>query len=173
MKRSRSVALTLMGASAILLQACEQNEVEAQVFQDLQSCIDAKDLTEDQCKEVYQGAVSEHVQTAPRYATAEQCAVEHGTEACQPQQTSSGGSMFMPLMMGYFAGRMLGGGYGNSTPLYRDAKSPGNFRTSDNKKVPAKFGASKLPKWASQSTKSRTQSASRGGFGKRSSGWGS
>ena len=173
MKRSKSVALTLMGASAIVLTACEQSDVEAQVFQDLQGCFDAKELTEAQCREVYQGAVSEHVQTAPRYATAEECAAVHGAEACQPQQTASGGSMFMPLMMGYFAGRMLSGGYGNSTPLYRDAKSPGNFRTADNKAVPAKFGKTNLPNWASQSTRSRTQSASRGGFGSRSSSSGS
>lgn len=165
MKRSKSVALTLMGASAFALQACDQNEVEAEVFQDLQSCIAAKDLTEAQCKEVYQGAVSEHVQTAPRFATAEQCVAEYGADGCQQQQTSSGGSIFMPLMMGYFAGRMLGGGYGNSTPLYRDARNPGNFRTSDNKTVPAKFGKTNLPKWASQSTRTRTQSVSRGGFG--------
>lgn len=165
MKRSKSVALTLMGASAIVLQACDQNDVEAQVFQDLQGCFDAQELTEAQCREVYQGAVSEHVQTAPRYATQEECIAAHGAEGCQVQQTASGGSFFMPLMMGYFAGRMLSGGYGNSTPLYRDAKNPGNFRTADAKTVPAKFGKTNLPAWASQSTSTRTQSASRGGFG--------
>ncbi len=172
MKRSKSVALTLMGASAIALQACEQNNVEAEVFQNLQSCIDAKDLTEAQCKEVYRDAVSEHVQSAPRYSSAEQCEAEHGAEACQ-QQTAGGGSIFMPLMMGYMAGRMLGGGYGNANPLYRDAKSPGNFRTADNKTVPAKFGKTTLPKWASQSTRTRTQSASRGGFGSSTRSYGS
>lgn len=173
MKRSKAVALTLMGASAIALQACEENNVEAQVFQDLQGCIDAKDLTEAQCREVYQGAVSEHVQSAPRYATQEECIAAHGADACQQQTTSSGGSFFMPLMMGYMAGRMLGGGFGNPNPLYRDARNPGNFRTADNKKVPAKFGKTTLPNWASQTTRSRTQSASRGGFGRSTRSYGS
>ena len=45
MKRSKAVALTLMGASAIALQACEEERVEAQVFRDLQGCIDAQELT--------------------------------------------------------------------------------------------------------------------------------
>lgn len=172
MKRSKSVALTLMGASAIMLQACDEQKVEADVYRDLQGCIDTRDLTEAQCREVYKGAVAEHVKTAPRYATQEECIAAHGADACQQQQTASGGSFFMPLMMGYFAGRMLGGGYGNPNPLYRDAKSPGNFRTADNKTVPAKFGKTTLPNWAAQSTRTRTQSTSRGGFGQRSTGYG-
>ena len=173
MKRSKSVALTLMGASAIALQACDEQQVEAQVYQDLRGCIDAMELTEAQCREVYQGAVSEHVRSAPRYATEEECIAAHGAEACQQQQTASGGSFFMPLMMGYFAGRMLGGGYVNPIPFYRDAKNPGNFRTADNKTMPAKFGKTTLPNWASQTTRTRTQSASRGGFGSSSRSYGS
>lgn len=165
MKRSKAVALTLMSASAVMLQACEEERVEAQVFQDLQGCIDAKDLTEAQCREVYQGAVAEHVQTAPRYTSEQACIEAHGPDACQPQQTSSGGSFFMPLMMGFMAGQLLGGRYGNPNPLYRDGKNPGNFRTADNKQVPAKFGKTTLPKWASQTARTRTASTSRGGFG--------
>lgn len=165
MKRSKAVALTLMSASAVMLQACDDQNVEAQVFQDLQGCIDAQELTEAQCREVYQGAVQEHLQSAPRYATEEECIAAHGAEACQAQQTASGGSIFMPLMMGYLAGRMMGGGYGNPNPLYRDARNPGNFRTADNKPVPGQFGKTTLPKWASETTRTRTQSVSRGGFG--------
>ena len=43
------------------------------------------------------------------------------------QQASSGGSIFMPMMMGYMMGRMLGGASGPwaAQPMYRDAANTG------------------------------------------------
>jgi uncharacterized protein YgiB involved in biofilm formation len=167
MKRSKAVALTLMGASAILLQACEEDRVDAQIFRDLPGCLAAGDLTEAQCQEVYGSAVQQHAETAPRFANREACVAEFGEEGCQQQQTAAGGSMWMPLMIGFMAGRMLsgGGGYSNTEPLYRSRNDPGNFRTADNNKVPAKYGATKLPGWAAEPAQTRTRAVNRGGFG--------
>jgi len=161
-----------MGASAILLQACEDASTEGQVYRNLQGCIDLGDLTEAQCREVYRDALHAHAREAPRYTAREDCVAEFGAEQCQQQTTTSGGSFWMPLMMGYFAGSMLGSNRGAAEPLYRSRNDPGSFRTADNRKVPATFGKANLPKWATTPSRTRTQSVSRGGFGKRSTGWG-
>jgi uncharacterized protein YgiB involved in biofilm formation len=163
MKRSRMVALTLMSSSAFSLQACDNDDVDAQVYRDLQNCIELGDLTEVQCREVYQVAVREHVQTAPRFDSAEQCTQDYGQDQCQ-QVSGGGGSFWMPLMMGYFAARAFGSG-ANVQPLYPSPGDPGSLRTADNRKVPAHFGRTKLPTWATTPLRTRTQTMGRGGFG--------
>lgn len=177
MKRSRAVALSLMSASAVLLQACDDPEVEAQVFRDAKSCIEAGTLTEQQCLDLNQQALAEHLREAPRFRSAEECQAEFGADQCQSHGASSGGggSVWMPLMMGFMAARALDSfsGRSNAAPLYRTRDNPNGLRTGGGYKVGAGYGATaKLPEWATQPTRARTQTVSRGGFGSRSTGWG-
>ena len=55
-----------------------------------------------------------------------------------PQRTTTGGSVFMPMMMGYMMGSMLGWTRNDAQPLYRSMDDVRNFRTGDNQKVSSK-----------------------------------
>ncbi len=92
-------------------------------------------------------AKQEHVKTAPKFATKEQCEAQFGAANCttaaapdgqpatpaqtpgqpaaQGQQTaqSSGSGFFMPLMLGYLGGQMMSRMGQPSQPVYRDAKN--------------------------------------------------
>jgi uncharacterized protein YgiB involved in biofilm formation len=74
--------------------------------------------------------------------------------------------MFMPLMMGYMMGSMIGGrGFGNSQPLYRTRSNPGTFRTSDNKAAGRSTGRTQVAKSSMARPTSKASTRSRGGFG--------
>ena len=174
MKRSKAVALSLMSISAVLLQACDEPEAEAQVYKDVRNCIDSGELSEQQCAALYQQAVADHLRDAPRFASRDDCYAQYGANQCQAFQSSSGGSIWMPLMVGFMASRMLDSVSGrNSTPLYRSSSSPNGFRTASGFDLNSGYGSkTKLPEWATQPNRARTQTVSRGGFGSRSSGFG-
>ena len=112
MKRSKSIGLITMGISVIALTACDEPKVEALVFDDLQQCLADKDLTREQCESNYNAAREQHAAVAPKYASQAECEAEFGAEKCEqaPQRTESGGSIFMPLMMGYMMGSMMNRG---------------------------------------------------------------
>jgi uncharacterized protein YgiB involved in biofilm formation len=172
MKRSKAVALSLMSVSAILLQSCDEPEVEAQIFRDVKNCIETGELTEQMCMELHKDALADHLKDAPRYKTREECYAEFGPDQCEPRSTVGGGGIWMPLMMGFVASRMLDGvtGRNSSQPLYRTRTDPGSMRTGGGAPVSGTYGAkTKLPEWAAQSSRSRTQTVSRGGFGSRAS----
>ncbi len=176
MKRSKAVALSLMSVSAILLQSCDDPAVEADLYRDVQNCLDTGDLTREQCVQLHDAALANHMQTAPRFESREECYAAFGREQCEQQQTAgSGGSgIWMPLMMGFMASRMLDGVSGRqSAPLYRTSNSPDTLRTGRGHPVGSSFGTrTTLPEWASKPARTRTQSVSRGGFGSRSYGFG-
>jgi uncharacterized protein YgiB involved in biofilm formation len=172
MKRSKTVALTLMSASAVMLQACDDPDVEGTVYQNLQSCISEAVFTTQQCEDIHNDAMALHQKTAPQFSSQRDCIAEYGADQCERQPSASGGGsgIWMPLMMGYFAGNLLSGGR-STQPLYR-SRDGNSMRNSSNKTVAKSFGKTTLPGWASKPSTSRTQTVSRGGFGKRSSGFG-
>lgn len=173
MKRSKAVALSLMGASALLLQACDDPDVEAKVYRDVKNCIDTGDLTPEQCIDMHKEALKEHLQNAPRFASRDDCYAQFGANDCQGYSNSSGGSVWLPLMMGFLASRALDSYSQGSAPLYRTRQAPGSLTTGNGYSVGNRYGSTaRLPEWATQPTRSRTQTISRGGFGARSSGWG-
>ena len=179
MKRSKAVALSLMSASAVLLQACDDPQIEAQVYRDIKGCIDAGQLSEEECVDLHKAALAEHLRSGPKYRTKEECYADFGYEQCeQPQQQVSGGSggIWMPVLMGFLASRALDGitgGRRGSAPLYRSSDDPNTLRTSRNYPVGSNYQTrTRLPDWATKPTRSRTRTLSRGGFGSRSSGWG-
>lgn len=181
MKRSRAITLTLLTGAALTVSGCNEEE-PAKFFNSSASCVNEL-KTPEACAEAEKTAMVEHLQTAPKFTSKEQCEAEFGAENCvnPVQQTStahSGGGYFMPLMMGYMMGRsggFFGGNNYAAQPMYRDrnnnAFTGGNRNTaagvfSGNRFQPnAAFSANGMrsaPRVAPAST------VNRGGFGSSS-----
>ena len=168
MKRSKSIGLITMGASVIALTACDEPKVDALVFDTLQQCLADKDLTREQCEANYNAALKQHVAVSPKYTSREACEADFGAEKCEqaPQQTQSGGSVFMPLMMGYMMGSMLANRGGVAPqPLYRSADDSKTYRTADNQKVGTTTGRTQVASSAARAPSVKTSTVARGGFG--------
>lgn len=181
-KRSRTVALTIVGAAAFTLSGCREEQVEARAFPDLASCKAAAQtgdgfLTAADCEAAIAEAEQLHVESAPRYDSLDVCEAEHGSGACgsEAQATEGGsGSIFMPLLTGYLLGNMLAGRgpLARSQPLYRTAD--GKFTNASGSSVfsgnsgKANLSQSQFTKPAATVGKppmSKAAAASRGGFG--------
>ncbi len=148
MKRSRSIRLALLGTVGLVgLAGCDDTPIasEGQFFRDAGEC--RKVLDAATCESQFAAAKQEHVKTAPKFATKEQCEAQFGAANCttaaapdgqpatpaqtpgqpaaQGQQTaqSSGSGFFMPLMLGYLGGQMMSRMGQPSQPVYRDAKN--------------------------------------------------
>lgn len=181
-KRGRRVALVLAGTATLALSACKDDQVDAQSFPDLESCISASKqnalwFTEDDCRKNFAAAEQEYLETAPRYASRELCEQEHGAGNCGgdpvAQQQGGGGFSFMPLFMGYMLGSMLGRGGGVfSQPMVRTAdgryatpKGDQSFATNRGSgRVPAQ-SFQRAPSTLGKPPMSATQVNQRGGFG--------
>lgn len=189
MKKSRYVASVLRGASVVVLAlpiaACDPNpqtmneqtvgEQDVKIYSSTEGC--AADADPTACEAARTQAAAEHREKAPRYASAEQCRTEN--KECEEVRTSSGGSYFMPMMMGFMMGRMLGGGgYGvGSRPVYTDSQG---YATTTGRRLgmpstPSAGGATmvRAPVTAGGDIGTRTATVSRGGFGSSASRFGS
>ncbi|MGO4906919.1 DUF1190 domain-containing protein [Pseudorhodobacter sp. W20_MBD10_FR17] len=182
-KRSRTVAITIFGAAAFTLAGCQEEKVDAAAFPDLQSCTTAAQngslFTAQDCDAAFAEAAALHVEAAPRYDSLAVCEEQHGEGACGTEATATQGgsvSIFMPLMMGYLIGNMLGGSKA-SQPLYRTSggkftNAAGSSTFSGNSGA-TKLGASQFNRPAATVGKapmSRATAMSRGGFGSSSAG---
>ncbi len=142
MKKSRSIRLVLLGSASLALTSCGDSDVppDAKFFSSLSECTAFYD--EATCKKAKISAEQTYSAEAPRFTKKEECEAEFGVGSCenrqvaaasgqsavsgpsaslgQTQEASSGGSFFMPMMMGYMLGNMMGG---NSfqQPVYRGA----------------------------------------------------
>ena len=168
MKRSKSLKIAMMGVGVLALTACEEPQ-DAAVWENVTQCINNEDFTPEACESEFKKAETEHVRTAPKYVQVSDCEADFGEGNCEtaPQQTTSGGSIFMPMMMGYMMGSMLGGGRSGvaSQPLYRSKDDPKNFRTGDNQKVSGKTGPTKVGSQVAKAPSTKTRTTQRGGFG--------
>ena len=68
-KRSRTVALTILGAASFAIAGCREEQVDAQAFPDLNACLAAADegglFTADECRQSFAEAEQLHVESAP------------------------------------------------------------------------------------------------------------
>lgn len=169
MKRSKSIALVMMGAGSLVLSACEEPTVEARVYRDIGQCLDDPAMDATTCQENFRLAEEQHAAVAPKYTDAAACEADFGADQCEPApyRTESGGSVFMPLMMGYMMGSMLGRGNVAAQPLYRSADDPKAYRTADNRNVGAATGKTTVARSAAASPAAKPYTVSRGGFGAR------
>jgi uncharacterized protein YgiB involved in biofilm formation len=120
MRKSRYVSVLLAGASFAMSSCAGTGEEIATVYGDSSTC--AQDWDAESCTTGYRAAKEEHVKTAPMFKTREECEAA-GWAACEvapqtPGTTHAGGGMFMPMMMGFMMGRMMGGGGMMGQPVY-------------------------------------------------------
>lgn len=167
-KMNSRMGTLLMGVSLFALAACEEPRVDAAIFESIEQCVNNGDGTRAQCEQGFNEARSQHAAVAPKYASAEDCQADFGPGKCEqaPQQTTSGGSVFMPLMAGYMMGSLLSGRRSMvSQPLYRSAGTSSAFRTADNRSVGSTTGRTKVASSATSRPSVKTSTMSRGGFG--------
>ncbi|WP_134679328.1 DUF1190 domain-containing protein [Paracoccus ravus] len=180
-KRSRHVALVLLGTATLALAACEDDRVDAQAFPNLESCIAASKenglwFTEDDCRKNFTAAQQELAETAPRYESKELCEQQHGVGNCggdQAAQQSGGGFSFMPLLMGYMMGSMMSRGGGvYSQPMVRTAngqystpKGDTSFASNSGRGKVAPQTFQRAPTTLGKPPMSAAQVSQRGGFG--------
>ncbi|MEE2861967.1 MAG: DUF1190 domain-containing protein [Pseudomonadota bacterium] len=181
--RSRTVALTILGAAAFTVAGCREEQVEAQAFPDLASCRSAAEqqglFTPAECDQAFAQAEELHVEAAPRYDSLAVCEEQHGEGACgsEDQVVDGGGSgsIFMPLLAGYLIGNMLGragGGMAAAQPLYRNAQGgftnaarTTNFGSNAGRAQMSAQNFARPAATAGQAPMSRATATSRGGFG--------
>lgn len=187
MKRSKKAALVLMvPVATLLLAGCGEEREQAMVFTDPSECSAAALNSAAQCEADFASAQALHPQVAPKYLNKEECETDFGAGQCEtaPQQTAQGGSVFMPMMMGFLAGQMMnrggaaganfqqpaaaGAGAGSNVatqPLYKSRDDRGTFRTATNTPVAGGIGPISLK--PSQVKPQVGQVVRRGGFGQQ------
>ncbi|WGL17803.1 DUF1190 domain-containing protein [Microbulbifer bruguierae] len=191
MKRSKKAALVLTVPVATLLIAGCEKEVQGMVYSNPEEC-SAGGWNTEQCEAEYAEAKALHPQVAPKYVSKEECEADFGDGKCEtaPQQTTSGHSVFMPMMMGYLAGQMMNRGAsfqqpgaasaGTNTaatgtkaaaagasvptqPLYKSRDDRGTYRTAHN--TPVAKGTGPVSLKPSQMQPRAGGLVRRGGFG--------
>ena len=186
MKRSTQVKLLLMGSATLILSACGDDKDNAPVFTSIEECTKTGVYTEEFCKKGLEEAQQQHMKTAPRFQSKEDCEKAYGAGQCgfgpaapqQQQQHASGGhsssgeggSFFMPLMMGYMLGNMLNNNRpGYAEPQYRQPPSNYNAGGSNNSGyAKGRPSITDIPSASSSSGSGSSgggSSIARGGFG--------
>ena len=157
-KRSKSLSLLLMGTLALGPAGCGSDRAEVDesftTFTSLEQCNTSGLFTEDECRDFARTALLE----TPQFTSQEDCEATFGVGACQSPDAVTGQesvadastnstqyrhhSSWMPIMMGFMAGRYMGanGAMQGSQGLYRDTKAPQgsstqNFRTATGESV--------------------------------------
>ncbi len=162
MKKSRSIRLVLLGGASLALAACgEDLPPDAKFFTDAAECSVA--FGDQACRKAEAEAQQKLVAEAPRFSRKEECEAEFGPGNCETrQEAGGGGSFFMPLLMGYMMGNMLGGNR-FSQPVFR---GPNNTAVMPNKGQMFNVGSfgSAAGRTGFQAASAVTP-VSRGGFG--------
>lgn len=170
LRKSVSFKPLVIGATGVLLGGCGMDSQEASIYVDATDCKNDNPTFSAQCESTYQQALNDAKDTAPKYATLEDCEYDFGSESCQQEQSASGG-FFMPMMAGYMLGR-LGSGRSNHMPLHTsssktsplrgkwftaDGTNVGNFDSKNKKYSVRESFFNKRP--------TTTSTLKRGGFG--------
>lgn len=137
MKRSKRIALIFMG---LALGGCSSDNMpEPKIYTDKAQCVQETG-DEAQCEKW----LAEAQKQTPRFATKEECEAQFGVGACEgfsPTNSGeslgqnrggesvnanhSGGSFFMPMMMGFMAGHLLGNAMSPASGFYGNPAQPG------------------------------------------------
>ena len=132
MKRSKALSLILMGSLTVGTAGCgtdraEQADQGMYTFSSLDECYTSSIFSENECRDLARSALAQ----TPRFSSLEECERQFGEGACQGAQEKAAdgtvvqersGGMWMPMMMGFMAGRFMSGGgmMQGSQGLYRD-----------------------------------------------------
>lgn len=114
-KRSRRVALTTLTAvgTAALSGCGSANDWgdgpagEGQVFASVAECAASGAFNQQECQDAYAQAQADDANNAPRFATRDICEQEFGSGECQPRVDSTG-SFWVPALAGFVIGGIAG-----------------------------------------------------------------
>lgn len=161
MKKSRSIRLVLLGSAGIALAACGDDSlpVDSKFFTDAKEC--SAVYSSDSCSAAEAEAKKAFLTEAPRFNRKEECEAEFGPGNCETRQEAGGSSIFMPLMMGYMLGNMLGGNRFNQ-PVYR---GPNNSAVMPNNGKSFNVGSFASGGTAAFRPAAQVTQVARGGFG--------
>jgi uncharacterized protein YgiB involved in biofilm formation len=131
-RKSLPVATTL--SVSVGLSGCSPppQQEEAGIYRNAAECEQVYPDRVEQCEQVFNSAQMDHLATAPRFDGLAQCEADFGAGNCEPapenrvaeeqpnepSQAGFGGGWFMPMMMGYMMGNMIGGRSLRQTPVY-------------------------------------------------------
>jgi len=163
MRKSRSIRLVLLGSAGIALAACGEDPLppDAKFFTDTNECSAA--FPTEACQQATAEAQKAAETEAPRFSRKEQCEAEFGVGNCETRQTAGGGSYFMPLLMGYMMGNMMGGNR-FAAPVFRGPNNTAVLPNRGQMFNVGRFGATAAGRPAFQPA-SQVTAVSRGGFG--------
>ena len=168
MKRANAFKFALLGVTALTLVACGEAEEEMLAYESVDACIAAGQQDEAICRSEFAKAEKLHAEVAPRYSRANECYSDFGYNRCY----RSGGSIWLPFMMGYMLAPRGGVGRIYSQPLYRSSAYPNRYYTASNRPIGAVSGNGRTQVASSNAGRpaARTRTVSRGGFGSRAAG---
>jgi len=186
MKRSLAVTLVLMGSAG--LSGCGDAEIDSAVYQSFAECVQAGLYDQARCEADYAQALTSHIQTAPAYASRQDCEAEFGQGQCEVRaaqelglqqaarsqenatvQAGGTGSFFLPMMAGYMMGSMFANNNRMAPQALYRQNGQGAFVNGNGARVASNTGAVRLRSSSSavQAPKTRTTTMARGGFGTR------
>ncbi len=173
MKRSRFVALVGMGASAVLLTACEDpNELlDAKAYHSVTACV-SDGNNKSVCSNAFYAAEENYNTNYPKYASQIDCEDNAGIGKCEPDYPNARNHSWRPLMTGFLMGAALNSRV-KPQPLVASKRSDSGRSTAGgvfimargfNAAVPARAAA---PATQSQIAKAHAtaKTTARGGFG--------
>ncbi|MEZ5856834.1 MAG: DUF1190 domain-containing protein [Hyphomicrobiaceae bacterium] len=177
MKRSRYVALVGMGASAVLLTACEDpNEMlAAKAYDSVSACVtDGNDQAT--CSNAFYAAQDSYNTNYPRYESQYDCEDNAGIGKCEPDYPNARNHAWRPMMTGFLMGAAMNSRV-KPQPLVSNEKSESRRSTVGgvfivsrgfNTSVPARAAK---PATSSQIAKAHAVASTkaRGGFGSTAS----
>ena len=198
MKRSKTLSLILMGSMTLGTTGCGTDRADEGMytFNSLDECVTSALFSEAECRELAMDAIAQ----TPRFTSQADCEAQFGVGACGPSGASPGadpgaapgdpsaaaqeqgatqvqahsGGMWMPMMMGFMAGRFMGGGgmMQGSQGLYRDSAAAGGraYRTADGQSVkadPKGRVTNPSPSMKQSMTHNAKPATGRSGFGSR------
>ena len=121
MKRSKILQVSsLMATAGFTLAACgsppqqtataPEGEWDAPspAYSSVQACVSSGEPAQE-CEAAFKAASAEAAETAPRFASQQDCEQEWGQGQCQ-QTEHKGSSFFMPMLAGFMMARMMNGG---------------------------------------------------------------
>lgn len=163
MKKSHSIKLALLGSASMALVACGDDGPpdDARFFAERKEC--AAVYGDASCSDAAIKAEETHLAQAPKFSRQEQCEAEFGAGNCETRQQVGGGSYFMPLLMGYMMGNMMGGNR-FSQPVYRGRDGGAVMNNNGRLFNVGNFGGATAGRTASFRPAQATP-VTRGGFG--------
>lgn len=185
----KPIALSVLIAFGVTACGGRDDTEQLTIYSDVQDCISNNPNMAAECRVVYDSAVKEAIETAPKYASIEECTADFGLENCQSvsqaassienpaaaetqQAASGGGGFFMPLLAGYMMGKMMSGMSANNMahkPVYspKDATGrPTNFYDSTGKSYGAAQSGRTVSVPKNEIKSKAAGTVQRGGFGK-------